>query len=45
MLALGLGDRVISAVGMDENSILPELKDEFDKMIAGKVVTLPFECG
>ena len=36
MLALGLGDRVISAVGMDENSILPELKDEFDKMIAGK---------
>ena len=31
MLALGL-----SAVGMDENSILPELKDEFDKMIAGK---------
>lgn len=36
MLALGLGDRVISAVGMDEESILPELKDEFDKMIAGK---------
>lgn len=36
MLALGLGDRVISAVGMDESTILPELKDEFDKMIAGK---------
>ena len=36
MLALGLGDRVISAVGVDESSILPELQDEFDKMVAGK---------
>lgn len=36
MLALGLGDRVISAVGVDEDTILPELKDEFDKMVAGK---------
>ena len=36
MLALGLGDRVISAVGVDESSILPELQEEFDKMVAGK---------
>ena len=36
MLALGLGDRVISAVGVDESTILPELQDEFDKMVAGK---------
>ena len=32
MLALGLGDRVICAVGMNEESILPELKPELEKM-------------
>lgn len=32
MLALGLGDRVVCAVGMDEEKILPELKPELEKM-------------
>ena len=32
MLALGLGDRVICAVGMNEESILPELKPELEKL-------------
>ena len=32
MLALGLGDRVICAVGMNEESILSELKPELEKM-------------
>lgn len=32
LLALGLGDRVICAVGMSEEDILPELQDEVAKM-------------
>ena len=28
MLALGLGDRIVCAVGMDEESVLPELQPE-----------------
>jgi len=32
MLALGLGDRIICAVGMDEESVLPELQPELEKM-------------
>lgn len=32
MLALGLGDRVMLAVGQDEDSILPELKDEYNRV-------------
>ncbi len=32
MLALGLGDRVICAVGMNEDSVLDELKPELAKM-------------
>ena len=32
MLALGLGDRVICAVGMTEEDILPELQGEVAKM-------------
>ncbi len=32
MLALGLGDRVICAVGMSEEEVLPELQDEVTKM-------------
>lgn len=31
MLALGLGDRVILAVGQDEEGLLPELMDEYNK--------------
>ena len=31
MLALGLGDRIICAVGMDEDAVLPELQDELKK--------------
>lgn len=36
MLALGLGDRIICAVGASEEEILPELHDEFMKVAAGK---------
>ena len=32
MLALGLGDKIVCAVGMDEESVLPELKPELEKM-------------
>lgn len=32
MLALGLGDRIVCAVGMDEESVLPELQPELEKM-------------
>lgn len=31
MLALGLGDRIICAVGMNEEKVLPELKEELQK--------------
>lgn len=36
MLALGLGDRIICAVGVDRDSVLPELQEEYDKVAAGK---------
>lgn len=36
MLALGLGDRVICAVGVNRDDILPELQEEYDKVAAGK---------
>ena len=32
MLALGLGDRIVCAVGMNEEDVLPELKPELEKM-------------
>lgn len=32
MLALGLGDRIIMAVGMNEDELLPELKDEYERI-------------
>ena len=35
MLALGLGDRIILAVGADPNNLLPELKTEYDKIKGG----------
>ena len=36
MLALGLGDRIICAVGVSKESVLPELQEEFDKVASGK---------
>lgn len=30
MLALGLGDRIILSVGMNEENLLPELKEEYE---------------
>ena len=35
MLALGLSDKIICAVGVSRDRILPELQDEFDKIAAG----------
>lgn len=32
MLALGLGDRIIMAVGANPDDLLPELKEEYDKI-------------
>lgn len=34
MLALGLGDKIIMAVGVNEEGILPELKDEYERIKA-----------
>jgi len=36
LLALGLGDRIICAVGVSRESVLPELQEEFDKVASGK---------
>ena len=36
MLALGLGDRIICAVGVERDDVLPELQEEYDKVAAGK---------
>lgn len=35
MLALGLGDRIIMAVGANPDGLLPELKEEYDKIADG----------
>lgn len=32
MLALGLGDRIILSVGMNEDNLLPELKEEYERI-------------
>lgn len=32
MLALGLGDRIILSVGMNEENLLPELKEEYERI-------------
>ena len=36
LLTLGLGDRVICAVGVSQDSVLPELQEEYAKVAAGK---------